>query len=157
VVNQSGRRSADVYLPSWTGGSRAALDFAATAPQRQEILASSALETLASAKAFSNYKREYLDTQAACRAHGELFQPMGVETTGTWTPEAFKVLYQLATGSAVMSDRDTDTVFQELLQGAAVCIRSANARAAPRRAGDKVPVAGNRLHSARAVLAASAA
>ena len=155
-ADQSRRRPADVYLPTWTGGSPVALDFAVTAPQRQEILAASSQEALASATAYSSSKREHLGTEAACLAQGVLFQPMVVETTGAWSPEASKVLYQLATASAVKNGRTTDTVFQELLQGTAVCVRRANARAALKRAGDEAAMAGNRLHSARAVLAASA-
>ena len=115
----------------------------------------SSQEALASATAYSNFKREHLGTEAACLAQGVLFQPMVVETTGAWSPEASKVLYQLATASAVKNGRATDTVFQELLQGAAVCVRRANARAALKRAGDEAAIAGNRLHSARSVLNAS--
>ncbi|CAE8640315.1 unnamed protein product [Polarella glacialis] len=36
--NEQARRPADVYLPCFTGGLPAALDFAVTAPQRQETL-----------------------------------------------------------------------------------------------------------------------
>ncbi|CAE8636187.1 unnamed protein product [Polarella glacialis] len=81
-VDSSLRRPADVYLPSWTNGSPVALDFAATAPQRQETIAEAARCPLAAANAYSDHKRAFLGTEAACLAAGVGFQPMVVESTG---------------------------------------------------------------------------
>ena len=61
--------------------------------------------------------------------------PMVVETTGAWSKEATKVLGQLAAAAAPILGKSAESLYQELLQGASVRIRRANARAALRRAG----------------------
>ncbi|CAE8721897.1 unnamed protein product [Polarella glacialis] len=136
-VDSSLRRPADVYLPSWTNGSPVALDFAVTAPQRQETIAEAARCPQAAANAYSDHKRAFLGTEAACLAAGVGFQPMVVESTGAWSTEAAAVLWQLAKVSAARSGREAKTVHKELLQGAAVCVRRANARAELKRASDE--------------------
>ena len=47
------RRPADVYLPAWLNGSPAALDFAVTAPQRQEYVLQAAMQPLHAASAYA--------------------------------------------------------------------------------------------------------
>ena len=150
------RRPADVYLPCWVNGSPIALDFAVTAPQRQGILADAAKNLLAAAIAYSNHKRAYLDTEAACQAVGVVFQPMVVETTGAWSPEASKVLWMLAKAEATRSGRKTETAFNELLQGASVCVRRANARAELKRVGDEETAAWTAADSTAALVAEAA-
>ena len=56
----SERRPADIYLPCWTGGLPAALDFAITAPQRQAIVGEAARTPLAAADAYMQSKRDHL-------------------------------------------------------------------------------------------------
>jgi hypothetical protein len=155
-VDAALRRPADIYLPSWVNGSPIALDFAVTAPQRQETLADAARNPLAAAVAYSNHKRAYLDTEAACQASGVGFQPMVVETTGAWSPEASKVLWLLAKAEATRSGRETETVLNELLQGAAVCVRRANARAELKRADDDETAAWTSAESTMALVAEAA-
>ena len=70
------RRPADVYLPCWTGGFPAALDFAVTAPQRQGIVSIAAVESIAAATAYSQTKRDYQETEKACAFQGVKFIPM---------------------------------------------------------------------------------
>ena len=50
----------------------------------------------------------------------------------------------------------TTVILQEIIEGAAVCIRRANARTELRRARDEVGDSSGALHAARAVIAASA-
>ena len=77
--NTNLRRPADIYLPSWNQGSPVGLDFAITAPQRPEIVASAACEDLAAATAYSHTKRLHANTEAECNAVGLVFVP-------TWLP-----------------------------------------------------------------------
>ena len=135
------RRPADIYLPAWYDGLPAALDFAVTAPQRLGIVATAAREALAAATAYSQQKRDHANTEADCTAAGVTFLPMVAETTGAWAPEALLVLKQLAKAAAIKLGRDAAVVTKELLQGTAVTIRRANARAHLRRFG-AVPVVG---------------
>ena len=131
---QNARRPADVYLPRWSRGSPAALDFAVTAPFKQSSLTLAAKEALAAASDYTSRKKTHLNTAESCQQLGISFLPMVVETTGAWSADATKVLGQLAAAVAAATGRHFSTLYAELLQGAAVRVRRANARAALRRA-----------------------
>ena len=126
---ESQRRPADIYLPAWDGGIPVALDFAVTAPQRQDILRASAAEPLAAASAYSATKRDYKDTAAVCASNGVTFQPMVVESSGAWSAEALAVLRKLANAAGIRTGKEPDVVLREFLEGASVAVRRANARA----------------------------
>jgi hypothetical protein len=81
--------------------------------------------------------------------------PMVAETTGAWAPEAMAVLRQIAAATSTTTGRDARDILQEILQGAAVCIRRANARAELRRARDDAMDGPTAVHAARAVIAAA--
>ena len=132
----SQRRPADVYLPCWTGGLPAALDFAITAPQRQDIVGEAARTPLAAAKAYSQTKRSHLATQEACEAQNIRFLPMVCETTGAWAPEALEVLQLICKAAASHTGTDHSALLQETLQRCAASIRRANARAHFKRHSD---------------------
>ena len=83
--------------------------------------------------------------------------PMVAETTGAWAPEAMDVLRHIAGATAATSGRDARDILNEILQGAAVCIRRANARAELRRARDDTADGCAALLAARAVIAAAGA
>ena len=82
--------------------------------------------------------------------------PMVAETTGACAPEAMAVFRHIASATSAASGRDARDILQEILEGAAVCIRHANARAELRRARDEVGDSCGALRAARAVIAASA-
>ncbi len=130
----SERRPADVYLPCWTGGLPAALDFAVTAPQRQGIVSEAAREPLAAATAYSAHKRSFQNTASVCEDQGIRFLPMVCETSGAWAPEALDVLDLLAKTIANRSGGDAKRLLRGLLQRCAAAIRSCNARAHFKRA-----------------------
>ena len=128
------RRPADVYLPTWTHGLPAALDFAITAPQRQGIVGRAAASALTGATEYCDAKRSYRHTQAECDSAGMTFLPMvAAETSGAWPPESLAVWKQLATATAVRQGRDAAAVLREMLQSLSVSIRRANAKACLRR------------------------
>ncbi len=127
------RRPADVFLPTWTHGLPAALDFAITAPQRQGIVERAAKTALAAASEYCDAKRNHENTKAQCEAAGITFLPMVAETTGAWAPESLLVWKQLAKAAAVRQGREAAAVQQEMIQSLAVTIRTANARAYLRR------------------------
>ena len=129
------RRPADVYLPTWTHGLPAALDFAITAPQRQGIVDRAAANALAAATEYCSTKRSFENTQAECEAAGVTFVAMVAETTGAWAPESLAVWKQLASAVAIREGKDKDKVLTEMLQSLSVTIRRANAQAFLRRSG----------------------
>ena len=85
-TRSAGRRLANVYLPV-LAGSPAALDFAGTAPERQETLAKAIRETAAAAADYARHKKSHLNTAQCCEAQGIVFVPMVVKSTGTWDKE----------------------------------------------------------------------
>jgi len=127
------RRPADIFLPTWSHGFPAALDFAITAPQRQGMVERAAKEPLAAASEYCDTKRSHEGTEAECAAAGVAFLPMVAETTGAWATESLSVLRQLAKAVASRQGRVASTVSKEMLQGLSVTIRRANARAHLRR------------------------
>eukprot|EP00973_Karenia_brevis_P094547 12423047-Karenia_brevis.AAC.1 len=82
---------------------------------------------------------------------------MVVETTGAWAPEAMKVFRQVAAAAATTTGQPADQLLQELLQGCAVCVRRANARAALRRKAEDPGVRASAHAAAASELQAHAA
>lgn len=123
------RRPADVYLPCWTGGLPAALDFAVTAPQRQAIVGDAAHTPLAAADAYSQTKRDHLRTQESCTTQGIRFQPMVCETTGAWSTEAMEVLQLICKTAAARTGTPHSELLRETLSRCGAAVYRANARA----------------------------
>ena len=126
------RRPADVFLPA-LAGSPAALDFAVTAPQRQETLALAGRETGAAAAAYARHKEAHLGTAQACEGQGVVFVPMVVESTGTWDKGAGIVLQHIARAVAARTGEEPQRAHSALMQELCVLIRAHRARAALRR------------------------
>ena len=129
----SRRRPADVYLPSWANGAPAALDFAVTSPQRQEILTQAASSTGAAAIAYEAFKRDHLGTNADCVRQGLSFIPMVAEPSGGWGPTALATFLLMARAASVRTGQPTSAVYRDYLQRMCVSIRRAGARAVLRR------------------------
>ena len=105
------RRPADVYLPTWKGGFPAALDFAATSPQRLDALARVAQGGPAAAESYEHFKRSRLNAAEECARQGVSFVPMVAEPSRAWAPEAMRTLRELARVSALRSGRSqSDTL-----------------------------------------------
>ena len=131
-VQAARRRPADVYLPA-LGGSPAALDFAITAPQRQETLSIAGRATGAAAASYARHKEDHLDTAQCCEFQGIVFVPMVVETTGTWEKGAAVVLNHIARAVAARTGEDAGAAQTALMQELSVVVRTWRARAALRR------------------------
>ena len=127
--HHSQARPADVYLPCWTGGLPAALDFAITAPQRQDIVSEASRTPLAAATSYSDCKRAHNNTELACSNQGIRFQPMVSETSGAWAPEALNVLQLIAKAVAGREGKHHSLILKEILSSCAVAARKASARA----------------------------
>jgi len=129
----SRRRPADVYLPTWSSGAPAALDFAITSPQRQDVLEGASREAGAAATAYEATKRQYLDTAEDCRRQGVTFVPMVAEPSGGWSPAAVVVFKRIARAASARTGCLPDAKVNEYFQQLSVAIRQANARATLRR------------------------
>lgn len=126
--NAGRRRPADVYLPNWFGGAPAALDIAVTSPHRQDVLPSAMSRAGAAAEAYEAYKRNFLDTEAVCRAQGIAFVPLVAETSGGWGPSAICTFKRLAKATAIRTDSDPAWVLSANLAALCSSIRRNNAR-----------------------------
>ena len=122
-----------VYVPAWLHGSPAALDFAVTAPQRQDFVELASREALSSAARYSMTKRRHLDTEKLCKDAGVEFLPIVCESSGAWSPEAFYTIAMIAGSAAAATGRDKDETLAEALQVLSVTIRQSQARALLRR------------------------
>eukprot|EP00435_Cladocopium_sp_Y103_P044109 s1901_g12.t1 len=130
---QSGRRRpADVFLPALAGGP-AALDFAITAHQRQDILALASSKAGAAAESYARQKETHLNTAQACASQGVAFVPMAVETSGHWDAGAARVLRHIAMAVAARTGEDADGIHNTFVQELCVVVHSFRARAALRR------------------------
>ena len=116
------RRPADIYVPA-LAGSPAALDFAVTAPQRRETLAAAGLQTGAAAAAYARHKEQHLNTARACEAHGVVFVPMVLESTGTWDSGAAIVIKHVARAVAARGGEEPQHLHAALLQELCVVAR----------------------------------
>ena len=125
--NANRRRPADVFLPTWFGGMPAALDIAVTSPHRQDIVSVASNRVGAAAEAYDGFKRNYLNTEADCRAQGIAFVPMIAETSGGWGSSAICVLKRVAKAAAIRSDLDHARVMSRHLAALCSIIRRSNA------------------------------
>ena len=90
------RRPTDVYVPSWQNGAPAAFDFAITSPVRQDMIVLAAQSSGASARAYEQVKRMYLNTAEDCQCQGFSFIPVVGEPSRGWGPSALWVFKTIA-------------------------------------------------------------
>ena len=95
AADPQARRPADVYIPRWRRGTPMALDFAVTSGMRD--IPSSIRDASSAATSYEDYKRTYLNTEAACSAEGFAFTPVVCEAVGGgWGPAANKIFAKVA-------------------------------------------------------------
>ena len=149
----SRRRPADVYLPRWSSGGPAALDFAITSGLQIGSLASTAADGTAPTSTYENRKRDHLRTEALCRDEGLSFVPMVAEGVGGgWSTAGQAVWKSCAHAIANISGEHRNAVAEQIFQTLSITIHKEGARAVLRRLS-----AAPSLHSAidRARAAAS--
>ncbi|CAE7610039.1 unnamed protein product [Symbiodinium natans] len=131
-ASSAARRPADIYVPALSG-SPTALDFAITAPQRQETLALAGQQGGAAAAAYARDKEAYKQTAQACKSQGVAFVPMVAEATGTWDVGAAVIIKHVARAVAARAGEEPGPLHSLLMQELCVAARSHRARAALRR------------------------
>ena len=87
----------------------------------------------AAAVAYTEVKRQHLNTAADCASSGIHFLPLVVGTTGAWAPEAQKALNQIARSVALRRGEEASSTQARFFQEACVLVRTFRARAALRR------------------------
>jgi hypothetical protein len=130
LLDQNGRRPADVYLPRWRRGGPAALDFAVTSGLRDDVVRRSAVDGSSAVSAYEDFKRTHNDTANACQAEGITFIPVVCEADGGgWSPAAHKTWSELAKRRSLLTGESESTVAVQLLQNLGLILHKENARA----------------------------
>ena len=143
----------DVYLPCWTLGKPAALDFAVTSGLRLGEISNSLRDRSTACADYESRKRSFLDTEALCKQEGITFVPMVVEASGGgWGAEARGLFKEVAKTSARLTGDPPSVKQEQLLQSLSVCFHRGNARAILRRA-PAIPSARSAMALAQAALA----
>ena len=127
-------KKADIYLPRWRRGARAALDFAVTSGLRRDIVQRTAEDASVVTSDYEHFKRTHLNTEATCQQEGVTFIPVICEADGGgWGQAAHKVWNELAKHKAIVSGEQTSILVGRLLQSLGIILHRENARAILRR------------------------
>ena len=137
----AGRRPADTLL---VGGAslavtsrrrfpRVALDFAVVSPFAIGAIRESAKEQLATAKAYTEAKRQYKDTQRLCEEADLGFEPIVFETTGGLEPGGQKVLESILAEVAKATGQERSAVVKKVKGRISIDLCRAQHRALRRR------------------------
>ena len=132
-----GRRPADVLLQYPNGVHTArgrgmpsvALDFAIVNPQGARYREGAAREVLAAAKSYTQYKRDFLETDRKCLGANIDFQPVVWESFGGVSEEGREVLKSLYRLVALNTNTPLTAVAQRYWHRFSVDIQKANHRA----------------------------
>ena len=130
MVDSSGRRPADVYLPDWSCGTPLALDVTVSNPSQITTTFAarggfSASELAAQAK--DREKNALYSGQ--CQAQGVTFMAVAVCCYGGWLPCAEEFVKELALRSAVYSGISHGILCGQLWQRLSMALWRGNARA----------------------------
>jgi hypothetical protein len=121
MTNDKGKRPADIFIPNFSVGRGACLDFAVTSPFQQtninEELPAKAYEQIKRTKYTQKVERE-----------GFTFIPMIVETTGGWGPSAGPVFELVANRVAPRLGISIIEARHRLYQMMSICLYRCNAR-----------------------------
>ena len=93
LLEGSDDRPADVFLPAWSNGKGACLDFTCTSAMQAALVEGCAVDGAHAAEHAHQLKvRKY---SARCEREGLVFIPMAVDTFGRWHPKALEVITTL--------------------------------------------------------------
>jgi hypothetical protein len=130
----SGRRPADIWVPSWNLHGGVALDLAVTSGLRVDVLPTTAADGGHPAVSYEGRKCRHANTEQACKAAGFAFLPVVAEACGGgWGPVALSVFRRAAAGRAASSGESVDCESGRLLEALSIILHRENARAVLRR------------------------
>eukprot|EP00660_Eupelagonema_oceanica_P019521 gene19521-biopygen901 len=136
-----GRRPADVFLPAWSLGKPACLDFAVTSGLSMGALHASAQDGAAATTEYAARKQALLDTASHCTDEGLDFIPMIVEASGGgWGADACQLFHTLSKSAARLTGDTPSDKLEQFHQSLSVCLHRANARAIWRRSPAAAPI-----------------
>jgi hypothetical protein len=136
----SGRRPADIWLPTWPDGKPAAVDFAVSSGLRADLLSAAAHDASSVCVQYEDVKRKYLDTANSCHNAGLAFVPFVVEAHGGGLgPAARKVCGHLVKAAAARDGDEAEVHAADLFRRISITLQRENARAVLRRLPQAAP------------------
>ena len=124
-MSNSSARPADIFLPTWNGGSPAALDVTVISPMQQLTLSQSATTQGHALKVASNRKTAIHGP--CCQQAGIQFIPLPVETLGGWSSDAVSTLRDIGRRQASRLDSPPSLSIHHLFQRLSVYLWRGNA------------------------------
>ena len=120
-------RPADILLPNWALGKRAAFDISVTSPLNPKIVSVAGLS--AGAAALSTEERKHTENDPKCNALGWYCVPLVTESYGAWGKEAMDSFKMLASRLAIISGKPKSVVLSDLYSRLNLHLVRANATA----------------------------
>ena len=118
-------RSADIYLPSWSGGLDTALDVTVVNPLQQTFLNQSAANP--GHALHKAYERKMTRHGEACRMAGIAFTPLPLDTLGVWGESTVREVRRMGSSLARHTEGEEAEVIRHLIQRVSVTLMKVNA------------------------------
>ena len=113
LIDTSGQRPADVFLPNFFGGQPVAADVTVSHPSQGLTHArdgGAQVQSASERAALDEVDQKNRKYRRQCEARGVEFVPLAVCTFGGWLPQGEKLIKDLAERSAARTGRDEGTV-----------------------------------------------
>ena len=110
------------------------MDLAVTSGLRSDMVQKSVTDGTSAVKAYEEFKRTHMQTEAICQDEGITFIPIICEAVGGgWGPAANKVWSVLAKNKSTLTGETVSITITRLLQSLGLILHRENARAILRR------------------------
>ena len=131
LIDTSGLRPADVFLPNFSGGLPIAADVTVSHPSQGLTHASDGAAQRCSASeraALDKVDQKNRKYRAQCDARGVQFLPLAVCSFGGWLPQGEDLIKELATRSAGRTGKDEGVVRAQFWERLSIALWRGNAR-----------------------------
>ena len=118
-------RSADIYLPSWSGGLDTALDVTVVNPLQQTFLNQSAANP--GHALHKAYERKMTKHGEACRLAGITSTPLPLATFGAWGESTVREVRRMGSALSRHTGGEESEVIRHLVQRVSVSLIKVNA------------------------------
>ena len=131
LIDDSGLRPADVYLPQWQRGVSYAVDVTVSHPSQSNLTSSVGVGGSASASIRASEARarqKDLKYKAQCEIRGVEFQAVAICCFGGWLNEGEDIVNDLANRNSSRSGKDVDKIRSQYWQRLSLALWRGNAR-----------------------------
>ena len=136
LLDDSGARPADVFIPAWNEGRGLCLDITVSSPL-QSVYSSNYTLGIAAIKAAENKDRKYKDK---CTSKGIDFMPFSIESFGVMDERAEAFLNKVVTRLATRSELNFSIVKADVFRRVSIALHRSVARSVLKRNKDSLTV-----------------